>query len=111
MNPQRLSESQALFIATLPNVYCDLEYAIRSHSFSQHVAAVTLVFAREAAEIGRALGYVEFNAKEEIRLARFLQKTRDKLTRTELYPELAEYELSRILLQENDASGITQRPT
>lgn len=104
---QPVTDDQALFIACLPDVFCDIDYAIRAHSFLQRVAAVTPQFARDAIRIAATHGFVETDDAGKVRLAPAHQSERDALTESEGYAELAQGELADLLVQRSRRSSGT----
>ncbi|TWU50724.1 hypothetical protein Poly51_40170 [Rubripirellula tenax] len=102
-----MTDAQALFVACLPDVFCDIDYAIRAHSFSQRMAAVSPQFARDAIGIASTHGFVETNDAGNARLASDLQSERDALTESEGFAELAQAELADLLVQRSRSSSGT----
>ncbi|MFT4556783.1 MAG: hypothetical protein ACI92S_002137 [Planctomycetaceae bacterium] len=94
-----LTEEQASFIAGLPCAFSDLDYAVRSHEFTQRVARPSLEFAAEAVRIGAQLNLVECDCNGKARLAAELRGERNALTESEGYAEVAEFELAQLILR------------
>ncbi len=102
-----MTDDQALFIACLPDVLCDIDYAIHTHSFMQRVAAVTPQFAHDAIRIASTHGFVETDDSGKVRLSLGLQSERDALTESEGYAEVAQGELADLLVQRSRRSSGT----
>ena len=102
-----MTDDQALFIACLPDVFCDINYAIHAHSFLQRVAAVTPQFARDAIRTASTHGFVETDTSDNVRLSPDLQSERDALTESEGYAEVAQAELADLLVQRSRRSSGT----
>ena len=100
-----MTEEQADFIAALPNVFCDLQYAVKAHSFLQRVAEVDHQFAEDAIRLGVSLGFVETDGNGKVRLASALQIERDAFKESEGYAEVAAAELADLLRQRARSTG------
>jgi hypothetical protein len=102
-----ISEEQALFLATLPDVFCDLAYAIRVHSFVNRVAVISEDAARDAIDFGSRAALVEADPEGNVRLAEWLRRRRDALEASEGLFELAVGELSDVILEHAAGRGCT----
>jgi hypothetical protein len=96
-----LNEEQALFIASLPDVFCDLEYAIWMHSFTNRDASLSVDSAQDAIRLALQFNYIELDNEGRIRLAESQRNRRDFLKSSEGYFEMAVYELSIELSSES----------
>jgi hypothetical protein len=97
---QLITEEQALFLATLPDVFCDLQYAIRVHASTNRVAEINEDAACDAIEYGLGAKVVETDGEGKLRLVDQLKREREKLEASEGYFELAVFEVSRAILKQ-----------
>lgn len=98
MTTRPISEEQADFIASLPDVFCDLTDAIRVHAFINRVAVISENDARDALVFGWRANLVEVNHEGKVRLAEWLRQRRDVLEASTGYYECAVSELSDLIL-------------
>jgi hypothetical protein len=100
LTSQPLTQEQALFFATLPDVFCNLAYAIRTHAFINRVAVIDEGGARHAIEYGLGAKVVETDGEGQVRLADHLRRVRDKLEASEGFFEVAVFEVSRAIMKQ-----------
>jgi hypothetical protein len=79
----RLSDEQMLFIAGLPEAFCDLASAIQGHAFVQRVAPLGEQQARDALGAGWRMGFVQMAGASRVRLASHLGHRRRILSDAE----------------------------
>ena len=92
-----LSGEQATFIATLPDVFSDLPYAIRVYAYLNRSAPIDASAARQAIEVGVRLGFVD-ESNGMVRLAEPLRRLRDAWAAAGTCPEDGVFELADWIL-------------
>jgi len=102
-----LTEQTALFIACLGRDYRTISSAISAHTYVQRVAPLCMQVAEGAIASALQLGVVEQNVRGEVRLAPKWSTKLDQLEESEGGLEVAEYEMSLILLEHQTQSGGT----
>ena len=77
--PSRITPERAMFLATLPSVFCGLERAIGIYTFIDRVVAIPIPAAQEAMAFGVRAKLVEVDDNGRVRLNAALQEKRNTL--------------------------------